>query len=83
MVVTYHMTIDLAWALRRPTAYLKDIITHETGHSLSGWDVRRRLKEAQARGYIVLPVCDHHDARGYCRGHTDLPSDCRRDTTPV
>lgn len=69
MIRCYHITIDLAWALRRTTAHLKGMLTNETGEVMSGWEVRRRLKEAQAKGYSVLPVCEHHNARGLCLGH--------------
>ena len=71
MIITYHMTVDLAWALRRTTAELKGMLRHETGEPLTGWDVRRRLREAQSQGYTVLPCCNHVNATGHCRGHED------------
>jgi hypothetical protein len=69
MIITYHMSVQLAWALRRPTAELRAMLRHETGQSWSGWDVRRRLRQAQQHGYTVLPVCPEVNAKGYCLGH--------------
>jgi hypothetical protein len=71
MIIAYHMTVDLAWALRCSTQYLRGMLRDETGHTLSGWAVRRRLREAQAQGYTVLPVCETVNAHGYCLGHRD------------
>lgn len=71
MIRTYHMTIDLAWALRRSTQDLRGMLRNETGVPLSGWEVRRRLREAQAQGYTVLPCCAEVDGTGHCLGHTN------------
>ena len=76
MVITYHMTVDLAWALQRPPASLKAMLINETGQPWTGWEVRRLLKAAQAAGYVVLPVCEHHNARGFCQGHKTTVRNC-------
>ena len=71
MIITYHMTVNLAWALRHSTQDLRGMLGCETGQALSRWAVRRRLREAQAKGYTVLPVCETVNERGYCRGHRE------------
>ena len=71
MIITYHTTVPLAWAVRRSTQDLRGLLATETGEVVSGWAVRRRLRDAQAKGYAVLPVCEEVNERGYCRGHKD------------
>jgi hypothetical protein len=71
MIRTYHVAIDLPWARRRSTQELRALLSHETGEPLSGWDVRRRLRDARAQGYAVLPCCAEVNAAGYCLGHEE------------
>jgi hypothetical protein len=69
MIRSHHIQIDVAWALRKDTAFLACMLRRETGDAVTGEEVRARLRVAQACGYVVLPVCPAHDARGYCTGH--------------
>ena len=69
MIYTYHYTPDLTQALGQPRTELQHLIARETGQRVSWWTLRRKLKAAVARGYLVLPMCEEHDPRGVCLGH--------------
>jgi len=69
MITTYHLTIDLAHAAGLSDDGLCQVLQAETGHWLTPWQARRRLRQAQGQGYTVLPLCDKMNAAGYCQGH--------------
>lgn len=49
---------------------LDGLVIDDDGNPLSDQELRKLLKEKKAEGYEVLPMCDNHDERGYCQGHT-------------
>lgn len=69
MIITYHLIIDLAQAQCLSDTGLCQMLYAETGHWLTPWQARRRLRQAHAQGYTVLPVCAQVNAAGYCQGH--------------
>lgn len=40
-----------------------------TGKTLTGEEVLKMAIDLKARGFEVIPVCDHHDEKGHCLGH--------------
>lgn len=66
----YHVGFDLSCILNAPMdeagAMLKDA---RTGRSLPGAEAKTHAAIMKAKGFKVLPPCDHHDAEGYCLGH--------------
>lgn len=41
----------------------------ENGRRLSANEIRARLTELHQKGFVVVPTCGNHDAKGYCQGH--------------
>jgi hypothetical protein len=66
-----HVTMDIDGGLRLPDSLLDGALI-ENGHPLSATEARRRLRELRDQGFEVIPVCDHHDSRGYCLGHGEV-----------
>ena len=32
-------------------------------------EIKEAIKEAKAKGYVVIPPCDNLTSKGYCAGH--------------
>lgn len=65
------MTIDngILARSRRPRQLDGIFSDSETGRELRGEEVLEMARELKAKGFEVVPVCDHHDERGHCLGH--------------
>lgn len=74
----YHGTFDLDYILRMTDdmagSMLKD---RETGRTLRSEEVKAHAAILKARGFEVLPCCDHHDATGQCLGHESAPPETK------
>ncbi len=67
---TYHVTVDLRWVLRAKDREIRHMLVDaETGRNLTPEECRDLAIERLRQGFEVLPVCDHHDAKGRCLGH--------------
>ncbi|HAR06754.1 MAG TPA: hypothetical protein DCR72_14480 [Pseudomonas sp.] len=69
---TFHccMAIDyLISKARRPRQLDGIFVERETKRPLPGEEVVEMAIDFASRGYEVIPSCDHHDERGFCRGH--------------
>lgn len=68
----YHGTFDLDYILKMTPemagSMLKD---RETGRTLRSEEVKTHAAILKAKGFEVLPCCDHHDDRGNCLGHDE------------
>jgi hypothetical protein len=62
-------TINLANGLKLPDRELSQMLIDDDDRTLSAAEVRRLFTQKLSEGFIVLPICDRHDARGYCQGH--------------
>ena len=75
-LLTYHLTIDLLWALRASDAMLTGLVCHaEHGDPMAPAILRRLAAHYYRRGYTVLPMCSCTDATGRCLGHAQEPAD--------
>lgn len=45
------------------------ILQEDTGRFLTKEEVRAEIERCKKLGYTVIPTCDNHDQRGYCKGH--------------
>lgn len=66
----YHVAMSCDGILREPPevagAMLED---GDTGRTLESHEVYALAVTYKARGFEVIPPCDNHDAKGYCKGH--------------
>jgi len=53
---------------------VRDWLTNDDGGHPSWLEIRCAIEEAKAKGYVVLPPCDHVKSTGHCAGH-DVPYD--------
>ncbi|KMW47071.1 hypothetical protein PQH03_15035 [Ralstonia insidiosa] len=68
----YCGSLDLEHLLRQPFAQLGRLVRDtETGQPLPPVEVAARAVLLRAAGYEVMPMCAHHDHRGFCLGHAD------------
>ncbi|AEG67727.1 hypothetical protein [Ralstonia solanacearum] len=67
MRLRYCGSLDLEHLLRQPFAQLGRLVRdNATGEPLPPVEVA-----ARAAGYEVMPMCAHHDRRGFCLGHPE------------
>lgn len=71
MKMKTHSSISLRNGLQLSDRELTGLIINDDGKVLTPDECRDLFIAKIREGYDVLPVCDHHDERGYCKGHTD------------
>ena len=64
-----HIVMSIDGALKLSDEMLDGAIIDDNGKSLSASEARKVLNDYKAKGFKVMPACDHHDERGYCLGH--------------
>ncbi|ANA33204.1 hypothetical protein [Ralstonia mannitolilytica] len=70
----YCGSLDLDHLLRQPFAELGRLVRdRQSGSPLPPVEVATRAVLLRAAGYEVMPMCAHHDHRGFCLGHADQP----------
>ncbi|WP_296223502.1 hypothetical protein [Ralstonia sp. UBA689] len=68
----YCGSLDLEHLLCQPFAELGRLVRDQaTGQPLPPVEVAARAVLLRAAGYEVMPMCAHHDLRGFCLGHPD------------
>ncbi len=69
---SFHMSVDIAGALRRGDQHLDGILIDDSGRELSAQEVRAKFQQELSRGYsIFCGGCDNRDADGRCAGHEE------------
>lgn len=64
------LSFNIHYLLKLPDSELgRCLVDRSTGRDLPAADVRAHLRELLMHGYIVAPVCDHYDSKGFCSGH--------------
>ncbi|AST33489.2 hypothetical protein [Ralstonia solanacearum] len=72
MRLRYCGSLDLEHLLRQPFAQLGRLVRdNATGEPLPPVEVAARAVLLRAAGYEVMPMCAHHDRRGFCLGHPE------------
>lgn len=71
MAESYHITHSIEYLLQLPDDELAGLI-HKGGAALSAPSAREELRDLQARGFEVVPACEHYDDRGHCQGHDPI-----------
>jgi hypothetical protein len=66
---SFHMTIDVGAFLLKSDADLNELVFDDDHRYIPAQELRRLLNAARAKGYSVLPMCDHIDEDGMCLGH--------------
>ena len=69
----YHMTADIEGAMKNDNMTLVSMFKTVDGRLMMACDIRQYLQELLNKGYEVVPPCDNHDERGYCKGHEEEP----------
>ena len=70
-----HMSMNLEGCLRNfKRKKMKGLFTDEDGHGLSDFKARVYIKECQAKGWRVIPMCGEDVCEGFdhqtgCPGH--------------
>jgi hypothetical protein len=64
--------MDLEWIIRQPDIKLKNMLRTDNGHVLTPNECRELAIQKIREGFDVLPVCDHHNEKGYCLGHEEI-----------
>jgi hypothetical protein len=68
----YCGSLDLEHLLRQPFGLLGVLVRDPaTGLPQPSVDVAARAVLLRAAGYEVMPMCAHHDRRGFCLGHPE------------
>ncbi|MFP2768085.1 hypothetical protein [Oceanisphaera sp. KMM 10153] len=60
---------------RRPRELDDIFIDRGTRRSMTGEEVLQMGRDLKAKGFEVVPVCDHHDEKGDCLGHPVEPEE--------
>jgi hypothetical protein len=63
-----HVSFDIGYLERLSDAKLDGVLTRN-GKPLSANAIRALLIGWRELGFEIVPLCDHHDERGYCLGH--------------
>lgn len=68
-----HITMSIDGGIlprrKRPRQLDGIFADRSTGKTLTGEELLEMAIDLKARGFEVIPVCDHHDERGRCLGH--------------
>ena len=65
----YCLTVDLRAGVRLPDHKLNGLLTTDEGEPIPAQEARDLMFEKIKEGYTVLPMCDNHNEKGYCKGH--------------
>ncbi len=68
---SYHFVHDLEAAMRLKDNELVSRFRRDDGSRPTAKEMRRALMLAYNSGFEVLPSCDNHDERGFCKRHDD------------
>lgn len=66
----YHCCMDLDFIIRCPPEKAAMIARRpDTGIQMESHEIKAHALILKAKGFEVMPGCNHHDSRGHCLGH--------------
>lgn len=65
----YCVTVDVELLIRSRPDQLVGKVRNKSGRLLAFHEIVFHATVLKAKGFKVVPSCDHHDKQGYCLGH--------------